>query len=283
MNRITYIGHATLQLDIAGQRLLTDPLLSRRVTHLWRAVPLPRSTPEALDAVLISHLHGDHLHLPSLRLLGKDLRLIVPRGAAPYLEINGFTHITEVSAGEVVDVNGLAIEATTAAHDGPSLPWRPDVPALGYIIHGPRPIYFAGDTDLFPEMATIGQTVDIALLPVWGYGPTLGPGHLDPWRAAKALHLLNPSTAIPIHWGTYFPAGLGGVLPHFLNHPPYQFARYARTLAPEVNTVILQPGEQLDLETDPSAERSPGVQLPSVPLLQRLPSGRRPGPPPNPL
>lgn len=247
MNRITYIGHATTLLEIGGVTLLTDPLLSRRVTHLWRTAPLPGSQLHGLDAVLISHLHGDHLHLPSLRQLGRDVRLIVPEGTAPYLKRHGFTNLSEVLPGDVVRLKGLAIEATTAAHEGPSLPWRPITPSLGFIVHGPRPIYFAGDTDLFPEMAAIGEQIDVALLPVWGYGPTVGPGHLDPWRAAEALQLLKPTTAIPIHWGTYFPAGLGPVMPHYLHLPPQQFASHARAIAPEVHTVILKPGNGIDL------------------------------------
>jgi L-ascorbate metabolism protein UlaG (beta-lactamase superfamily) len=268
VNRITYVGHATLLLEIAGTRLLTDPLLSRRVTHLWRTVPLPPAPLERLDAVLISHLHGDHLHLPSLRRLGKQVRLIVPQGTAPFLREHGFRHISEVESGEVVHINGLAIEATPAAHEGPSLPWRPITPALGYIVHGPQPIYFAGDTDLFPEMSAIGQAVDIALLPVWGYGPTLGPGHLDPWRAAEALRLLQPATAIPIHWGTYFPAGLKPMMPHYLHLPPREFVSHARELAPDVRTVILEPGSGLELGPDREA---PPILVPPT----RRPTPRR--------
>lgn len=249
MNRITYIGHATLLLDVDGVRILTDPLLSRRVTHLWRAAALPRALPHKIDVVLISHLHGDHLHLPSLRRLGKDIHLIAPRGAAPFLLRHGFANVKEIEPGEVTTVKGLAIEATPAAHEGPPLPWRPVTPCLGYIIHGRRPIYFAGDTDLFPEMATIGQTIDIALLPVWGYGPKLGPGHLDPKRAADALRLLQPELAIPIHWGTYYPAGFNPATADFLQLPPHQFAAYASLIAPQVQTVVLPPGRGLSLAT----------------------------------
>lgn len=277
MNRITYVGHATLLLEVAGQRLLTDPLLRRRVTHLWRTVPLPRSQPQELDAVLISHLHGDHLDLPSLRLLGKDIRLIAPQGTAAYLKWYGFSRVTEVVPGDVVEVNGLAVEATPAAHEGATLPWRPLTPALGYIVHGPQPIYFAGDTDIFPEMATIGQAVDIALLPVWGYGPTLGPGHLDPRRAAESLRLLQPRTAIPIHWGTYFPAGLSSMMPQYLDQPPQEFARHARSLAPDVRTVILQPGHGIDLTAVPPAAATPMHSIgPSYPRDRRLPAALPP-------
>ena len=247
MNQITYVGHATLCLEVDGVTLLTDPLLERRVTHLWRTAPLPTSNPSQFDAILISHLHGDHLHLPSLRLLGKSRRIIAPRGSAAFLLRHGFANVVEMEAGDVTHVNGLAIEATMAAHEGAPLPWRPVTAALGYIIHGRRPVYFAGDTDIFPEMQAIGDVIDVALLPVWGYGPTLGPGHLDPLRAAVALRLLQPSVAIPIHWGTYAPAGLSPVMARHLKLPPRLFAYYARSIAPDVRTVILPPGDSLEL------------------------------------
>lgn len=247
MNRITYIGHATLLLEMDDVRLLTDPLLVRRVSHLWRAKTVPISRPDKLDAVLLSHLHGDHLHLPSLRLLGKHVRLVAPAGSAAFLKRQGFHNITELIVGDKTEIAGMMIEATTAVHEGPPFPGRPETDALGYIIHSTHPTYFAGDTDIFPEMADIGAHIDIALLPVWGYGPTLGPGHLDPRRAAEALRLLQPDLAIPIHWGTYFPIGLQILMPRFLKFPAQEFTDYARTLAPDVQTVILEPGSSIDL------------------------------------
>ena len=73
--------------------------------------------------------------------------------------------------------------------------------ALGYVIAGGgRRVYFAGDTELFEEMSEL-RPIDLALLPVWGWGPSLNPGHLDPAGAARALALLRPRVAVPIHWG----------------------------------------------------------------------------------
>ena len=71
-----------------------------------------------------------------------------------------------------------------------------------------RRVYFAGDTDIFDGMADLAP-VDVALLPIWGWGPTMGPGHMDPARAAQAAALLQARLAIPIHWGTYYPIHLG--------------------------------------------------------------------------
>jgi L-ascorbate metabolism protein UlaG (beta-lactamase superfamily) len=247
VKRITFVGHATLLIELDGIRLLTDPLLTRVVGHLSRHAPVPVMNDWQLDAVLISHLHADHLHLPSLRLLGPNTFLIMPRGAGTYLARQGFNRFEEMEPGEIVNINGVPIEATVADHPGRPMPGRPDTSCIGYIIHASQHVYFTGDTDIFPEMASIGEKIDVALLPVWGWGPTLGIGHMNPFRAAKALELLRPTLAIPIHWGTYFPLGLRMFLPRFLNNPPREFAAHAHKLAPEVQVSILKPGESLEL------------------------------------
>ena len=114
------------------------------------------------------------------------------------------------------------------------------------MIEGRNRVYFAGDTDLFDAMADLAP-LDVALLPVWGWGPSLGHGHMDPARAASALSMLRPRLAIPIHWGTLYPAGLGWFRPHLLTEPPLRFARQAAELAPEVEVRVLEPGQSLDL------------------------------------
>lgn len=247
MNRITYIGHATLLIEIDGLRLLTDPLLTSRVSHLTRTSVVPELDTPHLDAILLSHLHADHLHLRSMRLLGKKLPVIAPRGASVYLNRYGFHSVIEMAAGESVRLGVVEIEATPANHPPRPLPGRPRTDCLGYIVRGSRDIYFTGDTDLFDGMRAFAERVDVALLPVWGWGPTLGAGHLDPYRAARALELLRPSLAIPIHWGTYFPLGLRPLLPELVRQPPYAFAQFANRLAPEVQVCILDPGDALDL------------------------------------
>lgn len=247
MDKITYVGHATVLIELDGVRLLTDPLLTPRVSHLLRTSPVPELDAPHLDAVLLSHLHIDHLHLRSMRRLGKDQQLIAPRGSAGFLARHGYNRVFEIAEGETIRIGAVAVEATPADHPPRPLPGRPKTPCLGYVIRGRRAIYFAGDTDLFAGMATIGPAVDVALLPVWGWGPTLGPGHLDPYRAAEALELLRPTAAVPIHWGTYFPAGLRPLLPQLVRQPPYAFAQFANQLAPEVQVCVLDPGDALDI------------------------------------
>ncbi|HLJ66525.1 MAG TPA: MBL fold metallo-hydrolase [Chloroflexota bacterium] len=241
---VTFLGHSTLVVEMDGMRVLTDPLLRDRLAHLHRHVPAPRpELARAADVTLISHLHLDHLDVPSLRRLGNDRRLIVPAGAGPFLRRRGFSRVEEVRPGERTTAGSLRITATPAEHSGFRPPLGPVGAALGFVIAGQRRVYFAGDTDLFPAMADLAGTIDVALLPVWGWGRVLGPGHLDPRRAAQALTLLRPSLAIPIHWGTFAARGVRKRDPSFLVEPPHQFAQHAAVLAPDVAVTILQPGE----------------------------------------
>jgi L-ascorbate metabolism protein UlaG (beta-lactamase superfamily) len=185
-------------LELDGVRLVTDPLLRKRVAHLRRAVPLEAI--DQVDAVLISHGHYDHLDLPSLRML--RAKVVVPRGLGPRLR--GF-EVVEVDEGDEVAVGPLTVRSTNAEHDG-GRPLFGDGPAFGYAILGSRRIFFAGDTDLFAGMDGLVPQLDVALVPIWGWGAKLGRGkHLNPERAAEAVRRLRPKIAIPIHWGTYRP------------------------------------------------------------------------------
>lgn len=258
--KITYVGHATVLLELDGIRLLTDPLLRNRVLHLRRKTRLSPDFPrQPLSAVLISHTHQDHFDLPSLQRLPKDTPVILPRGGGRRLEKRGFRRVRECSVGEEIQVGPLVVQATVAQHRKSRLARGPCRDCLGYLVRGSRNVYFAGDTDLFPEMVQIGEKgLDAALLPVWGWGPNLGPGHLDPYRAALALQLLKPRRAIPIHWGTLYPLGLLRFWGGYLSDPPQRFARFAKRLSPEVQVSILQPGESIR-ESCPAADN--GVKL----------------------
>ena len=119
--------------------------------------------------------------------------------------------------------------------------------AIGFLVEGERRVYFAGDTDLFEGMGELAPGLDIALLPVWGWGPSIGTGHLDPERAARAAALLSPRVAIPIHWGSLYPLGLARVRPGPLRAPPREFAARVRELAPQVEVRVLSPGEATPL------------------------------------
>ena len=246
---LTWVGHSTVLINLDGVRLLTDPVLRNRVAHLRRQVPIADTTKYAnVDIILVSHLHFDHLDLPSLELLGREVPLVVPRGGGRLLKRRGFRRVTEVEAGEEIRVGALTIRATHAEHNGPRLPFGAKAPALGYVVTGSYRIYFAGDTDLFDGMAKIGRGLDVALVPIWGWGPTAGRGHLDPHRAAEALRLLRPRLAVPIHWGTYAPLVIGRLQTALLADPVTAFRRHAAELAPDVDVRVLGQGGTLRLD-----------------------------------
>ena len=241
--RVTWLGHSTVALELDGVQLLTDPVLSRRVVHLRRVVEPPRELPGA-DAVLVSHAHYDHLDLRTLRRLRGSPQVVVPRGLGPMLRLRRIENVVEVVAGDEVRVGAVTVRATHAYHSG----WRPGAArgtaAVGYAVLGSVRIFFAGDTGLFPELESLVPELDVALLPVGGWGPRLPDDHLDPERAARALALLRPRVAVPIHWGTYRRVGLRDDEPR---HPVEEFLRAAAEHAPGVRVVVLGPGESLEL------------------------------------
>ncbi len=246
-DRITYVGHATVLIELDGARLLTDPVLRSRVAHLRRhgAPPVP-GVADDLDAVLLSHLHMDHLDLPSLRRIDSGVPVLAPAGSARRLRRAGRRAVTELAVGETAAVGALRVTATPADHDGRRLPIGAPAPAIGFDVRGTRRVYFAGDTDLFDTMADLADGLDVALLPVAGWGRKLGPGHLDPGRAARAAALLAPRVAIPIHWGTLAVAGRG-VAPAQRGDPARAFAAQVAATAPSVSVVVLEPGSSLEL------------------------------------
>lgn len=247
---ITWWGHATCTVEDSDTRVLTDPLFARRLAHLRRrAGALPPPPAWRADIAVVSHLHADHLHVPSLARLAPGTRLLVPRGARRAVPaLRRLTHLTvsEVAPGDETCVGDLVIRAVPARHDGRRLPIGPHrSPALGYVIEGEARTYFAGDTGLFDTMAKEVGPVDVALLPVGGWGPYLGEGHLDAGRAAEALARLTPRSAVPVHYGTYWPIGLDAVRPHEFHAPGPEFARLAAERAPGVTVHRLGHGESV--------------------------------------
>ena len=251
--RITWVGHATVHVEAAGVRILTDPLVTRRLAHLRRRRPAPSRELLDVDAVLISHAHLDHLHVPSLRRLRPTARIVAPRGSGRLLRAAGFGDVVEVVAGDRVDVHGIRIDVVPALHgDGRGPHSRVHAAPVGYVVEaaGQR-VYFAGDTDLFDDMARL-DAIDLALLPIWGWGPTLGDGHLDPDRAARATELIRPRIIVPIHWGTYAPEDGRRRFPAWFDAPPGHLATALATRSLDDALHVVEPGHDA-LDLAPSA------------------------------
>lgn len=243
-DHLTWVGHGTVVVAMGGARVIVDPVLRPRVLHLKRFHRVPAAALRGLDAVLITHQHHDHLDPPSLERLGKDLPVIVPKGAAGTLRRKRFTRVSEIVEGERLRIGGIEVLATPAAHDGKrDQPLGPHAEPIGYRLEAARSVYVAGDTDLFDGMAAIGP-VDVACLPIFGWGPGLGPGHMDPARAAEAARRLQARIAIPIHWGTLWPIGRGEPP----REPADDFAAAVAETAPACTARILEPGGTLPFD-----------------------------------
>ena len=239
--RLTWLGHATVLIELDGVRVLTDPVLRRRLAHLERAEAVSTEALPPLDLVLVSHVHYDHLDRPSLRRLGPlAARVAVPVGAARLLRRTRVGEVVELAEGSELVAGAVRIRATHAEHRAARRPLAAEVPSLGYVLSGSRSVYFAGDTDLFDGMSTLAAGLDVALLPVAGWGPRLPPGHLDPTRAAEAVRRLRPRVAVPIHWGTLKPVYRRTP---YSGGAPEEFAACVREVAPEVEVRILRVGE----------------------------------------
>jgi L-ascorbate metabolism protein UlaG (beta-lactamase superfamily) len=248
--RITYIGHATLLIEIDGLRILTDPLLRDRLGPLRRHGPSPDAAAlGGLDAVLISHAHPDHFDRPSLRRVADTARFVVPMGLGPRIRrLAPASAITELHAGGAMDLGGVHLTAIRARH------WRwpaaPRVRTLGYLLEGSIGVYFAGDTGAFPEMEHLRGRVDVALLPIGRWGPHPGPNRLEPASAARVANLVGARVAIPVHWGTFYPVGFERLWPRPLREPPERFVAAAAREAPNVDVRVLQPGDSTMVDVD---------------------------------
>ena len=254
MGSVTWLGHATAVIDIDGVRLLTDPLLRDRVGALVRVAGArpPDEDVAGIDAVLLSHLHYDHVDLPSLERIAPSAAVIAPRGAGAWLTAHGVHNVRELAVGAEAEVGALRVTATRAAHDGRRRPFGLSADAIGFVVRGSRSVYFAGDTGLFPEMSAMAGQVDAALLPVWGWGRTLGPGHLDPQLATIAASLIAPRLAIPIHWGTFAPWPRP-LRPTDLGKPAREFVELVSRLAIDVDVRVLAPGESTVVAARPAS------------------------------
>nr|WP_255426362.1 MBL fold metallo-hydrolase [Pseudonocardia sp. C8] len=257
MPETTFLGHSTLRLRMGGRTVLTDPVLTAAIGPLRRTAPAVDPAGLAgVDLVLISHLHADHLHLGSLRRLHHDTEVVVPAGAGDWVRRRGVRRVSELAVGQTRRFGGLQVTGTPADHSGhrwgPRLTHGPQADAMGHLLEadGLR-VYAAGDTGLFPGLDDVAAQgpIDLAALPVWGWGPSLGPGHLDPPGAAEAVRRLAPRVALPVHWGTLAVTGLcavpgriGGRMRELLVHPPHEFADAVTAAGLPTRTLVVPPG-----------------------------------------
>jgi L-ascorbate metabolism protein UlaG (beta-lactamase superfamily) len=250
---VTWWGHSTMWLEDSGVTLLTDPLLVGRLAHLRRMAGPAPLLPGSPDVILLSHLHADHFHVGSLRAVPGEPLIIVPRGARSFTIKNLGRRVAdrcvELAPGEDTTISGVRVRAVPARHDGGRGPWSKErAAAIGFVVEGACRTWYAGDTGLFDDMDGFGP-LDLALIPVGGWGPTLkSHGHLDPEAGAEALRRVKSSWAVPVHYGTLWPIGLGRVRPYMFSEPGIRFAEHAARLSPDTRVRVLAHGETLSVE-----------------------------------
>lgn len=242
---VTWWGHASATVELGGLRVATDPLYVDRLVHLRRHGPPPADPAYDAHLVLVSHLHHDHLHVPSLRRMRPGATVLVPRGGERLVPPGYDVH--PVEPGDELVVAGARVRVLAASHDGRRHPGsRLRGPALGFRVeHEGRSCWYPGDTGPRDDLDDLGA-VDLALVPVGGWGPSLGTEHLDPEQAARAVSLVGARWAVPVHWGTFWPVGLARLDRrghHRLFVSPGQ--RFAAALAGDpAEAVVLAPGER---------------------------------------
>lgn len=266
--RLTWLGHSTVSLEVDGARVLVDPLL-RRHAGVLRTAPRARDAGRrvgaepAPEAVLLSHLHHDHCDLPTLRRLRARV-VLAPTGAGAWLTRRGVRHVEELPVGRTRTLAGIVVTSVPAEHGGRREPWGPTAAAVGHLVESERTsVWLAGDTGLFAGMSAIPSlgvrgVVDVAVVPVWGWGPRLGPGHLDPVEAAAAARAVGARVAIPVHWGTLHVHGMSRVMGTRLTLPGAWFLRALGDRSADrsgpgggpgsrVEGLVLRPGEPVEL------------------------------------
>jgi L-ascorbate metabolism protein UlaG (beta-lactamase superfamily) len=244
---VWFIGHATARIVLGGIRILTDPFLRSRLGPLERHGPLPDPSQLGVDVVLISHGHADHFDRRSLEALPGHPTIVIPRGLRTRLgpRLAG-GDVREMRADESVSIGGLSVRAVRARHW--ISPGAARAEPIGYVLDaGPR-VYFAGDTSRYAELREVAGGVDVALLPVWTWGPHLGPGHLGPRAAAQIASEIRAAAVVPIHWGTLYPRHLHRIWRRPLREPGDRFAAEAKRIAPEIDVRVLRPGEATTFE-----------------------------------
>ena len=251
MTAVTWWGHAFVTVELPGAIVATDPLMGRRLFHLRRTGPPPGGRATRADLVLISHLHHDHLHLPTLRRFDDAVPIVVPRGAVRAVRSLERLNVVEVVPGDRLTVAGVDVEVLSARHDGrrDRRPRAASAPALGFrFARAGVTCWYPGDTG--PMDFTGVDAVDLALVPIGGWGPSLGDEHLDPAQAAVAVRDVGAHWVVPVHHGTYWPVVLRSTGPthaHWFASPGDRFRDAIASEAPGTRIVGTSMGIRTEL------------------------------------
>ena len=214
---VTWLGHDTFLLQMGGFTILTDPIFSQRASPVSfagprriTALPLDPEQLPAVDIVVISHNHYDHLDKTTVRFLGNGPRWYVPLGLKSWFKQQGVTRVTELDWWETRSHGGLDITCTPARHFSARGLWDRNrvLWASWSLATAGQRVWFAGDTGYGNHFGQIGRRlgrIDLALIPIGAYSPAwfMEPMHVNPDQAVQAHLDLAARRTIGMHWGTF--------------------------------------------------------------------------------
>jgi N-acyl-phosphatidylethanolamine-hydrolysing phospholipase D len=235
---VTWVGHATLLVQLEHLTFLTDPTWSNRPSPVpligpGRYVPpgLEMEDLPPIDFVVISHNHYDHLDLPTLRALARrnqETRFFVPMGNAELLRRNGIQQVEELDWGDTATYEGVSIHCLPSQHwskrglgDDNKALW-----SSWAVTGSQRRFYFSGDTGYFPGFKAIGDRLgpfDLVAVPIGAYAPRamMRESHMNPEEALNAAVDLQARRAVAMHFGTF------DLSDEPLDEPPRRFRQAA--------------------------------------------------------
>ena len=217
---LTWVGHSTFLLQLGGLNLLTDPHFSGRASPFSFAGPARMSPPglgfddlPAIDLVLVSHNHYDHLDEQSVRRIARDharAQFVVPLGLANWFRAHGIERVTELDWWRSVELGAARVSAVPVQHfSGRGVHDRDATLWCGFVVElAGRRIFFAGDTGYSRDFADIAERfppMDLSLLPIGAYDPRwfMSPVHVDPAEAVRIHQDLRSRLSVAMHWGTF--------------------------------------------------------------------------------
>lgn len=260
--RVTWLGHSTSLIEIDGKKILTDPIFGGRASPFtwvgpdrFYPPPIPLDRIPAVDAVLISHDHHDHLQHETIALI-KDwpTTFIAPIGVGAHLEYWGVPkeRIVELDWWEDASLGDVVLHCTPARHaSGRQVLDQNATLWAGYAITGPaHRIFYSGDTGLFPALATIGEKwgpFDLTMIETGAYNAAWPDWHIGPEQAVKAHQMLRGKVLLPVHWG------LWSLASHSWTEPAERVLVAAA--AADVVVTIPRPGQSIEPSSLPAPEK----------------------------